>query len=365
MKKIGIDARLYSKTGVGVYIRNLLHHLSRQNLSGFQYYVYCLKSDLSAIQLPKDKFIIRPVPYLWHTFGEQLGFCRALMADNLDLMHFTYFSYPILYTRKFISTIHDMILLQHKTGKASMHSNAYYELKHMVFRHVFATQVKRSLGIITPTNTVKDQIISTFGDQYKNKINTIYEGLDYKLTEAKPNQKLRALYKKPFFMYVGNFYPHKNIEQLVRAFESIDNQYDLILIGPDDYFSHHTARIVKQLSLSDRVHMVHNVSEEDLVFYYKNAEALVHPSLSEGFGLPLVEAAYFDLPVIASNIPVFRELLGNQYLRFDPHDSASITKTMNQHLHKPLHPSYDEILKKCSFDKMTKDISKLYGSYSA
>ena len=88
MKKIGIDARLYSKTGVGVYIRNLLHHLSRQNLSGFQYYVYCLKSDLSAIQLPKDKFIIRPVPYLWHTFGEQLGFCRALMADNLDLMHF-------------------------------------------------------------------------------------------------------------------------------------------------------------------------------------------------------------------------------------------------------------------------------------
>jgi glycosyltransferase involved in cell wall biosynthesis len=106
--------------------------------------------------------------------------------------------------------------------------------------------------------------------------------------------------------------------------------------------------------------MLKNPTLSDLIFFYKNAEALVHPSLSEGFGLPLIEAAYFNCPIIASNIEVFRELLKENYLSFDPNNANDISEKINNFIEKKPMFDYKNIINEYSFKKMTEKTLKIY-----
>lgn len=364
MKRIGIDARLYSKTGVGVYVRNMLYHLARHRDRKQTYIVYCMEEDAHAFDLPADRFTLRPCRYRWHSYGEQTGYYGMLMQDNLDLMHFTYFSYPILYRRTFVATVHDTILLDHKTGKASTNDRLLYEFKHLVFRNVFSSQIRNAACIITPTDTVRQQLLQLPSTPKGKHIETIYEGIDQKLLQAKPNESLRADLGTGFLLYVGNFYPHKNIERLITAYRLADPAKPLILVGPDDFFSRNVHREILRNGLGDRIHMRHNVSSEDLAYCYSQAHALVHPSLSEGFGLPLIEAAHFGLPVAASDIPVFRELLGAQYARFNPYDVEDMAMCISKTSIAGKRKDYGRLLSRFSFERMTDAIVSIYGTYS-
>ena len=81
MKKIGIDARLYFQTGVGVYIRNLLFYLNKINSKNTKFYVYLLEKDIVKINLSR-KFIKRSVTSKWHTFSEQIFFLRDIFQND-------------------------------------------------------------------------------------------------------------------------------------------------------------------------------------------------------------------------------------------------------------------------------------------
>ncbi|MDO8608990.1 MAG: glycosyltransferase family 1 protein [bacterium] len=359
-RRIGIDARLYFQTGVGTYLRNFLFYLQNITPSNIQFYVYVLKKDSNKIQFENSQFIKREVDYKWHTFGEQIGFLNVLNKDKLDLMHFTYFSSPILYKRPFISTIHDVTPLLFSTGKASTKNKYLYALKHFFFKIVLNNQVRNSLQIITPTKTVKKQLINIYGKNIEDKIIPVYEGINRELIESKENSNLTNLYKSSFFIYVGNFYPHKNVEKLVRAFSKIKTETKLILIGPDDFFTKKLSELIKTLCMNDKIVFYHNAETQDLKFFYQNALALIHPSLSEGFGLPIIEARYFQCPIIASNIPVFQELLVDRYVQFDPMNEDSIQNAINSFL-KLNHKKNDEkISSKFSFEEMTRNVLTLY-----
>lgn len=358
MKKIGIDARLINQTGIGCYIRNLLYFLPEEE--DLVFYIYLLEKDFSLINFSKKNFIKRKTNFLWHSFSEQIGFLKALLTDRLDLMHFTYFSYPILYRKKFIATIHDLTPLLFKTGKASTKNILVYKLKHFFFRQILSSQIKNSKALITPSKTVKKLIIKYYGQEVARKIFPIYEGIDHQLVNTRENISLHQKFYKPFFIYVGNFYPHKNLENLLEAVSRIKSDFKLILLGPDDYFTKRLFQSINRMKLKRRIVVYPNPTRKDLVFFYKNALALIHPSLSEGFGLPLIEAAYFNCYIIASNIPVFNEILDNQYLKFNPKNPVDIAEKINFFLQKKPKYDYSQILKKYSFKKMAEKILKIY-----
>ncbi|KKQ23602.1 MAG: Mannosyltransferase B [Candidatus Roizmanbacteria bacterium GW2011_GWC2_37_13] len=352
MKKIGIDARLYYQTGVGTYLQNLLFYLDKNKFKNEVYYIYLRKQDAKKIRF-KSKYIIKRIAdQKWHSFSEQIGFLTLLLKDNLDLMHFTYFSYPIFYWRKFMVTIHDTTPLLFKTGKASTKNPFIYQIKHFLFKVVLRLQVNRAVEIITPTNTVKNELIKIYGSRISKKIHPIYEGVSYKLFQSKENNNLGNKFRN-FFIYVGNFYPHKNVENLLKAFSKLKTKSSLILIGPDDYFS-------RKIKLNKKILLFKNPPLSNLIFFYKNAKAIIHPSLSEGFGLPLIEAASFGTPIIASNIEVFKELWDGQYLSFNPNDVNDIVKKISIFIEKKTKFSYESILKKFSFEKMTSSTLKIY-----
>ncbi len=360
MKKIGIDARLYYQTGVGVYLRNLLSFLQRMAPKDIVFYVYLMREDVDKIKFENKNFIKRGVTYKWHSFEEQFDFGRKLYEDNLDLTHFTYFSYPITYKGKFIATVHDTTPLLYKTGRASTKNQLVYEVKHFFFRIVLSSQVRNASLIITPSLSVKKQLVKTYGSHLAKKIIPIYEGVNQELLGLEENGSLKSRFNKDFFIYVGNFYPHKNVERLVRAFAKIKKDIQLILVGPDDYFSAHLIQLIKKLNQQKRITIYTNPTKEDLIFFYKHALALINPSLSEGFGLPQIEAAYFNLPIIASNIDVFKEILKKNYLSFDPYKEEDIVGKINRFLETRPKFDYREVLKDCSFEQMAKETLKIY-----
>ena len=360
MKKVGIDARLYSQTGVGTYLRNLIHELLQQDTPNIIFYLYILPSDEKKLPKLSANFIIRKAPFLSHSIAEQCAFLYFLLRDRLDLMHFTYFGYPVFYKKKFIATVHDLTPLLFKTGKASTKNPLIYFIKHFLFRRILFSQIIDAISIITPTYTVKEQIVREYGSHLREKIVTAYEGVGYELAHIKENRDLKSLYQKPFFIYVGNFYPHKNIKRLVEAFARIHSDYQLILICPKDYFAASILQHIKQLGRENNIKIVDNATTADLAFFYRHALALIHPSLSEGFGFPIIEAAYFKLPVIASNIPVFQELLKGKYSSFDPYNTADLHKKIANFIFHPFQVDYGSIVSQYSLKTMTKQTLTLY-----
>src|SRR5258708_4727575 len=132
--RIGIDARLYSRTGPGRYIRNLITHLQKID-SKNQYFIFLLEEDLKSFKASKN---FQPVlaNFKWYGFEEQRKFPTLLRKYNLDLVHFPHFNIPILYTGKYVVTIHDFIHYDFKMQRATTRNPFIYELKHMVHKQV-------------------------------------------------------------------------------------------------------------------------------------------------------------------------------------------------------------------------------------
>lgn len=347
-KRIGIDARLINQTGVGTYIKNLLTKIDLEN---YQVFVFVRSIDESQISLPKNNIMIT-ADFRWHSFSEQISFLRLLNSLKLDLVHFTYFSYPILYSKPFVITIHDLIPIKFPTGKASTLPFVFYWLKNMIAKIVFLYGIKKSQYVITPSQAVKDEI-SSYGVR-KEKIVMTYEGVDQEiLHQSNINySKFTHLLPKTYWLYLGNFYPHKNIPRLLRAYALLEAPPILILKGPLDAFAHQTKTLVEKLGLGKKVVFFHTrLSGGEMRHLIKNASLLIQPSLAEGFGLPPIEASYLKTPVLVSKLPIFDEILGSRYSSFDPYSIDSIKKALYFAQKNKIKP-IDIDINIFSFDKM-------------
>src|ERR1035437_5626990 len=109
--RIGIDARLWEQTGVGRYIRNIIANL--QKIDKKNHYVLFIRSqDLESVsaQVKNKNWEIVETNIKWHSLSEQVQFPLVLNKAKLDLVHFPYFSVPILYKKPYVVTIHDLII---------------------------------------------------------------------------------------------------------------------------------------------------------------------------------------------------------------------------------------------------------------
>ncbi len=324
--KIGIDTRLWNETGVGRYIRNLTIELSKIDKTN-DYVLFARSQDLSSIKssITNSKFQTINANVPWHSLAEQYKFLKIINEQNLGLMHFTYYSHPIRYKMPYVVTIHDLIIYHFATGKASTKNPIFYHLKRQAYKRIIKTSAKNAQKIIVPSNYVKKDAAETLKVK-SEKVVVTYEGVDSLDSKFMTNNsKVKNVPDGKFFMYVGNAYPHKNLEALLEAFSNFENkETSLLLVGPDDFFY---KRLKKDLPNNCTV--LHNVSDEELEHLYKKAVALIHPSLAEGFGLTLLEAMSKDCPVIASDIPVLKEVCRDHAIYFDPKNADSISEKMD------------------------------------
>lgn len=135
---------------------------------------------------------------------------------------------------------------------------------------------------------------------------------------------------RPFVLASGNRMPHKNFAKLVEAWAQIPLAERPKLVITGSHGDDPLRPLVDQLDLANDVELLGWVTDEELERLYDTASAYAFPTLFEGFGLPVLEAMARGCPVVGSDIPILREVGGDAMRYFDPHDPASIARTVRE-----------------------------------
>jgi|SRR3989339_451214 len=245
----------------------------------------------------------------------KLGMAMKLSgASSSHIFHSTLNSYPVWVGKTpIVTTVHDLNiqLFPEIFGNGP-------QIKSFV--RADKESICRSKKVVAVSENTKNDIMRLYNIP-EGRITVIYHGLNNSFIGVK--QKTEKRRGKKYILFVGGRNCYKNYYLLLQAFAKIQHKYDdihLVAVGPDTSEKDKRSEIdlIEKFSLLEKVHDKGFVSDNELIDLYSNAIALVFPSLYEGFGFPLLEAMACYCPVIASDIPVFREL-GKQYVNyFDP-----------------------------------------------
>lgn len=369
--RIGIDARLWNETGVGRYIRNLVWQLQKLDKKN-QFVLFVYEGfNSNELKLENEQWKIVETDIHWHTVKEQTTFLKILEKEKLDLVHFPYFSVPIFYKGSFVITIHDLIINHYPTGKASTLPSPVYYLKWLGYKYVIKQAAKKACKVITVSNATKQEIIKHLGVS-EEKVAVTYEGVDIKGKghATKNKESAKNIFSQKYFLYVGNAYPHKNLERLIDVFALLVKEFPevkLVFVGKEDYFYQRLKQKVAELNLEKQIIFAGFVSEGLLYDYYQHAVATILPSLMEGFGLTGLEAMQEECLILASNIPSLKEVYSDSAVYFDPLAVESMHATIREVLQNK--KKFDGFIEKgkerlltFSWEKMAKETIKIYES---
>jgi glycosyltransferase involved in cell wall biosynthesis len=222
-----------------------------------------------------------------------------------------------------------------------------------------------------PTKFTKKELIDDYQLKEK-KLTVTYEGLDNKFICRSAKKKILKKYNldSDYFIYFGNAYPHKNLERLVEAMVLLNTLYKdkiyLAMASSRSVFTKRLEEYIKKNRADKYVKLLGFVPDQELACLLKHSLAFVYPSLYEGFGLQGLEAMASETLVLASDIPVFREVYKNNVLYFNPYDFSSIEKAMKEVIEmsskerERLIKKAKKFIKRYSWTKMAKQTLEVY-----
>lgn len=313
MAKIVIDAR-ESGTSTGRYVDKLIEHLYLIKPE-HEFVVLTKNHRLDFIRKIAPKFMVVECPYKEFTFSEQLDLLKQLKKLQPDLVHFAMVQQPILYSGRVVTTMNDLTTTRFKNPSKNL---VIFTIKQKIYKWVNKIAARKSAAILTFTEFVKDDV-SRFARINSRKITVTYLAAD--LIPDKP-KAIEELKDQKFIMYVGRPQPHKNLYRLMEGFNLVRQKHPelrLVLAG-----KHERGDMYKQIEKRVTSEKYSNiiftgfVSEAELRWLYENTSAYVFPSLSEGFGLPGLEAMVHGAPVVSSNAACLPEVYKDGAEYFDP-----------------------------------------------
>ncbi len=374
--RIGIDARMWGPkcAGLGRYIEQLLIHLQAIDQSN-QYVIFLRKENFESFLITNHlwKKVLADIP--WYSFAEQVRLKKIIDEERVDIMHFPHWNVPFLYNKPFIVTVHDLIMWHFPRQEASTHGPLVYWLKdrasHLVVKHA----VSAAKHILTTSEFTKYDIHKTLRVPLERMTVTYQAPYSHKQS-AISNQQLilnRYSINKPYVLYVGSAYPHKNLNRLIEAWkiiqEKCEDKYQLVLVGKDSYFYQKLKNHLSTLAPEHLSTVVFTgfVPDDQLEILYKNSSLYVAPSLYEGFALPALEAIARGLPAVTSNSSCFPEVLGSSALYFDPESIGYMAEAIYQgltdkNIRFDLVRQGGEELKRYSWERLAKQTLTAYCS---
>lgn len=333
--RIGIDARFYNMGSAGLarYTQELVNHLA-QAKTDHTFVIFLKEEDHEAFALEQENVEVWTTSIGHYTVKEQLKFGSELKKANLDLMHFTNFNFPLTYRGPFIISINDLTLL-HYSGRSRA---SRFKIRPM--RHVMQQGANRSLEILTYSEHQKQLIVEEF-KVAPDKVNVIYLAVDSQFKPLPESQidtfRRRKELTEPFIMYTGQWREHKNLVRLIKAFGIVRADLDckLVLVGKVDPAFPIIQKTITAEGLAEDIVLTGFVADADLPRFYNAADVFAFPSLSEGFGLPPLEAMACGTAVAASSAPPMPEILGEAAYYFDPLDVQDMARCLKELLTDP------------------------------
>lgn len=343
--KIGIDARFWGleHAGIGRYVVELVKHLSQIDKKN-QYLLFLRKKYFNQINLPLN-FSKIAAEVNHYSLEEQWLLAEIFSRENLDLLHVPHFNVPWLYKHPFVVTIHDLLWHEVKGRSVTTQNSLAYLYKYLGYRLVVRRALNKSKAILVPSQTIKNKLIKNH-KLNSNNIFVTYEAPSKNFFKPKQNNQLLLRYKikKPFILYVGSAYPHKNIIKVVMAVKLLSEKnikLTFVISSSRNVFLDRLQADIIKLKAQKLVKIIGFVTEENLPTLMQHSVAQVQPSLSEGFGLTGLEAMAAGTALVASNSEIFQEIYKDAALFIDPHSPDDIAEKIksinaNQKLRKTL-----------------------------
>ncbi len=299
--RVAIDARKIADFGIGTYIRGLLGGLLE--IGGDDtYIVLAPASARDLVPVPFEHVVLETPSY---SVRELVSVSRAVERARADVFHSPHYVVPFT-RRPTVVTIHDLIHL---------HQPMKNRLVPLYARIMMQRAVRKSARVLTVSAAVKNQIILELGCP-ASKIAVTHNGVDEVFRGGRPNRS-----PAHYFLFVGNDKPHKNVDRVVEAYaivRAVMPASSLVVAGSP----------FRRFGAREGVITPGFVTTAELSSLYRNAIALVQPSLEEGFGLPALEAMSCGTAVITSHDPALVEITAGGALNVDARSVREIAGAM-------------------------------------
>ncbi|MEI7652776.1 MAG: glycosyltransferase family 1 protein [bacterium] len=325
---VNVSALAGPYSGISRYISNLYRHILKEDTSND--YVFFSHVPITSGLVPDEilrrtKFFTFPhyVPKsIQKVFFDLYGIKAMLNDHHVDIYHSPAYTLPIgaKSKRKYVVTFHDMIAFQ--SPKLSGFFISVY------LRIIIFLSIRLADWIIADSEHTAHDIIQRYPRH--PKVEAIHLGIPDDYFQLENSQHLNSGTDwKPYILAVSTHPYRKNINGIIQAIgksEFLKNNYNLFVVGtiPEGQKGD-ILRLASDYGYGEKMKLLHNVSDAQLVTLYRQATVLVYPSFYEGFGLPIIEAMACGCPVITSNCSSMPELMPDKDWLVDPHNTYEIT----------------------------------------
>lgn len=318
----GNEANVSQRVGIGQYAYHILvnlYHLDEQN----RYLVYLKSPPLPDLPTPKPNWsyqVFGPQK-LWTKLALPL---KLLIPPKPDLFYSPGHYLPTFAPCPLVPTIHDLGYLQFPD---QFTSKDFYQLKNWT-----ETSLKKAKHIIAVSEFTKSEINLIYHIPLQN-ITIVPNGVgDIPKTSAKILSEFKIPSK--YFLYLGTLKPNKNIPFLIRSFsvflKKFSSPASLVIAGKKGWLYHEIFRTVVEENLQSNVIFTDFINESEKWALYQHAVCTVLPSTYEGFGIPALESMKCGTPVIVSQIPSFKEVVGSAGLFINPTNINDLVNKLAQ-----------------------------------
>jgi len=320
--KLYIDGLFYKGAGIGRYYESLTKELAKRDIKiytcvpkslrdSFEKDFAVVSKNLEPIFVDYQKFSIKG-------FLTQSEILRKL-ERNIDIFFYPHVNLPLYVPKNIVTTIHDIIPFTEFWDRST--------IKKYVFKFYLERALKKSTRIVVISKTVTQELVEKFNIN-SSKIKVIYVFIDDKFKQNFEIEK--PIIQKDYILFVGNRKKHKNLKNLILAYNKIKDiaGVKLVIAGSKEKDKDEVDELILSLNLKDYVIELISPPDKVIINLYQHAKLFVFPSLFEGFGLPPLEALSLGCPVIASNIPVLKEILGEEIACFNPYDIEDMAKKL-------------------------------------
>lgn len=331
--QIGFDARMVQSSGIGTHIRGLMQAFAELPEPGLGFHFLGDAQELSRLLYFRSLGQIHHCPLPIYGLSEQLSFPQL---PGISVWHFPHYNVPRRLQQPFFVTVHDLI---HLLFPEVLGSRLRWWYARSLMRHA----VRKAVAVFTVSHCSRNDLIRELRVPEEkivlvpNAVSGNWRTLpETELLKAKSELRLPDRY----LLAVSNNKRHKNMDFLARAFldwgSRTEHGVQLVICGfRESERGAFAARWNLQLENGATdgnmpIRLMEHVTTDQFPAVYQCADALVVPSLYEGFGFPVLEAQALGTPVIASNAGPLTEVAGDAALFFDPRSPAELTARLDE-----------------------------------